>query len=263
MEDFRYYLDGPGEILVMAAGFDPGTPDVKKLYSIITAKTASFRGTTTQEKITGGRSLAPRRKILTDKEIIFELEDCEMDFRYLSLTQGEDIVTGVTTAYVFGNEGKHEINATTGKVTLAQTPKAGTLVVQFVEGTLATESVTVATAGTYSILAKELTFHTSDRGKVIQCTYQFDTEATTQTVSTKADSIPKTVFMVHKQPAFDQDNNIIGFQYIEIFKAQVGGEFEEAYAEKQPFAPKLTFEVLDSGRPDKKLVDHKYVPVSA
>jgi hypothetical protein len=63
-------------------------------------------------------------------------------------------------------------------------------------------------------------------------------------------------------PAFDENNNVKGYQYIEIYKAQVSGEFEEAYAEKQAFAPKLSFEVLDSKRFDKKIVDHRFEPAA-
>jgi len=263
MEDLRYYLDGPGEVLIMDSTFDASAPDVNKILCVVTCKTASFRGDVTEEKVTGGRSIFPKRKYLTDRSITFELEDCEMDFRYLSITQGEAIVVGATTAYAFGEDYQYTIDATTGKVTLPTTPLTDTLVVQFLDdGTLCTEATTPAGTGEYSLSGKELTFTNTDKGKDIKVSYQFTTGSTAKTVSTKTDSLPKTVKLVHKQPMFDQDNAVVGHQFIEIYKAQPSGGFEEAYQEKAAFAPKLSFEVLDPKRVDKKMVDHKIVPVA-
>lgn len=260
MENLRYYLDGPGETLITDSAFDPGSPDVNKILCVVTCKTASFTGDVTEEKVTGGRSIFPKRKYLTDRSIQFQLQDCEMDFRYLSITQGEEIVVGASTAYAFGED--YQFTIAENKVTLPETPNAGTLVIQYLDtGALMTESPTPG-AGKYSIVAKELTFNASDNAKDIKVSYQYTTGVDTKTVSTKTDSIPKTVKLVHKQICFDQDNHVIGHQFIEIYKAQPSGAFEEAYAEKTAFAPQLTFEVLDPKRVDKKMVDHKFVPVA-
>lgn len=258
MEDLRYYLDGPGETLVVDSTFDAGNPDINKIICVVTCKTAAFRGDVTQENVTGGRSIFPKRKILTEKNVTFEMEDCEMDFRYLSLTQGEDIVVGASTAYAFGED--YQFSVTSGKVQLPFTPIPGTLIVQKLsDGSLVTENV-IPSVGQYSITGATLTFNAGDEGLEIRTTYQYNTPATTKTASMKTDSLPKTVKLIHKQPCFDGDNVIIGHQFIEIFKAQTSGSFEEAYQEKAAFAPRLSFELVDPKRADKKLVDHKFVP---
>lgn len=263
MDALRYYMDGPGEVLIMTSDFDPGTPDLEKVICSMTCKTAAFRGGVTQENVTGGRGLFPKRKYLTERNVTFELEDCEMDFRYVSISQGEDINIAATTVYAFGEDFAYTINSSTGVATLGETPLDGTLVVQFADGTLCTEAATPSTTGQYSLSGKTLTFSTADKGKDINTFFQYTSDAATKTVSTLSDSLPKTVKVIHKQPTFDNDNVITGYQFIEIFKLQPSGEFEEAYAEKQAFAPKLTFELVDPKRADKKVVDHKWVPVAA
>jgi hypothetical protein len=259
----RYYMDGPGEVLIADSDFSFETPDMSKILALITCKTASFRSSVTEEKVTGGRSIFPRRKYLTDRSIVFEMEDCEMDFRYVSMSQGEAVTTGASVNWAFGEDEQYQVSATDHSITLKETPIAGSLVLQFADGTLCTEDEAPASTGEYSIAANKVTFTAADDGKVVKAIYQYNTSAETKSVATLSTSIPKTVSIVHKMPAYDENNIVKGHQYIEIYKAQISGEFEEAYAEKAAFAPKLSFEVLDSKRFDKKMVDHRFVPVPA
>jgi hypothetical protein len=250
VDKLRYFLDGPGEALIATTDFDPTNPDLSKILCVVTAKSAAFRGSATMEPVTGGRSLAPRRKFLTEREITFELSDCEMDFRYVSLSQGEDIVTGSVTVWAFGESEQYVVDDSL-KITLNHTPVPGTLIVQekdtgeLVEATLAKDTATLTGV---------------NKGDEVLAIYQYEA-ADVKQVSTLNDSIPRTVKIIHNQPMFDEDNNIIGTQQIELFKAAISGEFEEAYEERAAFAPSLTFEVLDPKRADKKLVDHRIIPV--
>lgn len=267
MEELRYFLDGPGEALIVTSDFDPEEPDLSKILCVVTAKTAAFRSTSTQENVTGGRSIFPRRRILTERGITFELTDCEMDFRYISLSQGEDIeVQGEDaaeeekiTVWAFGEDEQYTISED-NRVKLNHTPIEDTLVVQDMDGNLF-ELAQSASAGKYSLSEDTLTFDASAAGQEIKCFYQYEAPADTKQVSTKSDSLPKTVKIIHHQPAFDEDNNKIGVQEIEIYKAQVGGEFEEAFEERTPFAPSITFELVDPKRADKKVVDHRFIPI--
>jgi hypothetical protein len=262
MDQFKYFLDGPGEALIVTSDFDAASPDLSKILCVVTAKTAAFRSGTTEEKVTGGRSIFPRRKILTDREVTFELSDCEMDFRYVSLSQGEDIVITSVDAWAFGEDEQYTIGETVDNtVTLRHTPIKDTLVVQDMEGNLFVTAAAAEAGVSYSLDTDTLTFAVGDDGKEIKAFYQYE-ESSVQQVSTKNDSLPKTVKIIHHQPTFDEDNARIGTQEIEIYKAQVGGEFEESFEERSPFAPSLTFELVDPRRADKKVVDHRYIPVA-
>jgi len=256
----RYYLDGPGETLIMTSDFDPSaaTPNVNKIIAVVTSKNSSFTSSVTEEKVTGGRSMAPRRKFLTDREATLELEDCEMDFRYISLSQGEDIVDGAATGWAFGDDHRFTIATT---VTLAATPIDNTLVITGPDGKAFVKTSATPNEGEYKIDGSELTFNEADVGKKASPVYKYNTSAKTKTVSTKTTSLPKTVYIVHRMPAYDENNILLGYQEIEVFKAQTSAQFEEAYAEKTPFAPRLSFEILDPVRADKKLLDHKFIPV--
>jgi hypothetical protein len=250
---YRYYLDGPGEVLVTAVDFDFANPDVKKILIGSTCKNASIQGSATLEPVTGGRSLFPRRKILTDRALTFSMEDCEMDFRYLSMTQGEDIVVGVANAWAFGEDEQYTIpSATAYTVTLKHIPLAGTLAVLFDDGKIG-DPVAIAPAATleFQVTAAVVTFN---------AVYQYAGGATSSKVSTLSTSLPKAVKIIHKQTTYNSDNVVTGTQYVELFKVQPSPEFEEAYAEKQAYAPKLTFELIDPQRADKKIMDHIFIP---
>ncbi len=270
MEKFRYYLDGPGETLITTTDFKDYQEKLadsvegytveglaKKIICVVTAKSASFTGGAEEEDITGGRSLAPRRKMLTGREQNFEITDCEMDFRYVSLSQGEAIEVGAVTSWAFGEDHWREIAETS--ITLEETPIADTLVLQDEDGTILEKVESTPTVGQYSISAKVVTFHADQTG-IIKPMYQFTSPATTQQVSTLNTSVPKTVSIVHHQPQFDDNNKVIGTQEIEIYRASVSGEFEQAFEERSPYAPSLTFQIMDPKRADKKLVDQRSIP---
>ncbi len=256
----RYYLDGPGETLIVALDFDPATPVADKIFCVVTSKSATLRNGITMDNVTGGKSPFPRRRFLTEAAPQFELEDCEMDFRYISITSGEDIIEGALTAWAFGEDYKFKI--TGGSVTLPSTPVAGTLIVQFEDGTLltSTASTPVSTSGNYHLEGINLTFAPADEGKVIKTIYQYQT--TGKTVSRLTTSVPKAVKIIHRMPMYDDDNTIKGIQEIEIFKAQPGGDFEQAFQERAAYAPRITFDILDDKRWDKKIIDQKFIPKS-
>ena len=91
MNKERYYIDGPGEVLIVDSAFSFTTPKNDLIIAVVTAKTASFSDDVSMESVTGGRSLAPRRKFVTGRTTTFELEDCEIDFRYKAMQAGASI----------------------------------------------------------------------------------------------------------------------------------------------------------------------------
>lgn len=265
LDKLKYFLDGPGEVLVVATDFNSAAPDISKIFAVVTAKTAAFRGSATEEKVTGGRSLAPRRKFLTDREITFELSDCEMDFRYIELSQGETMTEGSVVSWAFGEEEQYVPDSDTKKFSLNHTPieiaGISSLVLQDVEGNLFSEAASTPGPGEYTLTDAEIEVNEADKYKEFKAIYQYNTPTNTRQVSTFNDSLPKTVKLLHHQPMFNEDNQKIGIQEIEIYRAAIEGEFEEAFEERTAFAPSLTFEVIDPKRPDKKLVDHRFIPI--
>lgn len=273
----RYYMDGPGEVLIMDASYSAATPGTGNIIAVVTAKNSSFRSTVQEEKVTGGRAIFPKRKFITSRENVLELEDCEMDFRYLSLTQGSSISTASVAAWAYGDNYKKEIIAYTADNTagfeLHDTPVDGTLVIKTGTGVVfnavtASASLTTSTATpTYMLSGKKVlvspaadvwvtTIPTS-----VRPIYQY-TSTTSSSVTTTASSVPKTVKVILTQTAFSNDNEILGYHQIEMYKAQAGGEFEQAFAENTAFSPKLTFELLDPQRADGKLVEYRFIPVT-
>jgi len=253
MDKNRYYLDGPGEVLIMASDFNPAVPDLSKIISSVSCKSASIGGSVEMEPVTGGRSLSPRRKFLKGRENTFEMEDCEMDFRYHSLAIGENEVVGVTTVWAFGEDFSFTVPAG-AVVALGQTPIADTITVQLADGTELTAGDPATNVAEYSLAAAAMTVHTDHIGATVITMFQYETAATAREIATLNTSLPKTVKIVHKQPTFDADNAITGYQYVEIYKAQTSAEFEQAYQEKAAYAPKLKFDILDPKRGDKKLM---------
>ena len=267
MERLKYFLDGPGECLVVGTDFDVQNPDPNKIFAVVTAKTASFGSSVEQEDVTGGRSLAPRRKILTGRDVTFELTDCEMDFRYVALSQGEDVLDDTlddlnVLLWAFGEDHQHVVDGD-DKITLKYTPATVTIdAVPVSTLVLIDENGDVIAESDYGVVGKEVTFTGGAvEGDVVKSVYQFEPPEgyVVKQVSTLNDSIPKTVKIIHHQPMFDEDNQTIGFQEIEIYRVAVSGEFEKAFEERTPFAPTINFELLDPKRHDKKLVDYRLV----
>jgi len=261
-DQLRYYIDGPGEVLITTTDFDFTNPDPNKIIAVVTCKSASISGSADMEDVTGGRSLFPKRRFKTSQSATLELTDCEMDFRYASLTSGEDIETGATEVWAFGSDYKFVIPTTAPfEIQLPNSPIADSLIVRLDDGSLM-EAATEADAGKYSLNGDKLTFAEADKGKEVELVYKYMSAAGSKSVSTLADSVPKTVKAIHKQPTFDNDNKVTGTQFIEFFKLQTSPEFREDYQERAAYAPQITFELLDPQRPDKKIFKRTWEPVT-
>lgn len=264
MDKMRYYIDGPGEVLVVASDFDMAVPDPYKILASVTAKSASITAGAELEDVTGGRGLFPQRRFQTGRNASVEFSDCEMDFRYNSIVTGEAVVKGAKTVWAYGSDYRFSVPAADAyTVTLPDTPDEGTVTVRFIEDGTVGAVAEVAAAGKPSLAAKILTFVAEDAGKEFEVMYSYQSSAEAISTSLKVDSLPKTVKVVHKQPTFDNDNNITGYQFIEFFKMQPSSEFNEDYQERAAYAPSITFELVDPKRADKKVYDRTWVPVAA
>jgi len=268
MDALRYYIDGPGELLIVTTDFSQTIPDPTKILATSTCKGVTISGDADMEDVTGGRSLFPQRKFQTGRTSKIEFTDCEMDWRYSQLVSGEKSETGAKKVWAFGSDYHFTVPLVTPfEVTLPDTPEVGTLTVRFPDGTVAngagTGETPVAAAGSPLLAAAKLTFVEADKGKDFEVMYQYTSSATTKQVSLKVDSLPKTVKVIHKQPTFDQDNNITGTQFIEFFKMQPSSAFNEDYQERAAYAPQITMDLVDPKRADKKVYDRTWVPVAA
>lgn len=262
MDARRYYLDGPGETLVVASDYDATNPSPDKIIAIVSSKSAVINYQPAFEKVTGGEGLTPRRKFITERVVTFEMEDCEMDYRYFSLSQGEEIKKGSTTAWAYGSDEITSIGDD-GTVTLSATPVADTLIFFDDGGSMFTESATPVAGSKFSLDGAVASFDLADKGRTVSPIYQYSTDEDTESVGVKSDSIPKTCKLIHRMKMFDNNNKRKGTQQLEFFLAEVGAEFAEDYREKTPATARMTFEVLDPMRPDKKILDKKWIPAKS
>lgn len=253
-EQLVYYIDGPGEVLIGAF------KDPTNVLAVATVKEAGFSGNATFEKVTGGRSLFARRQFLTEKTLSFKMTDCQMRFQYNELASGGTTSKGKVQNWAFGDLERYTVKASTGDaktITLRKAPVAGTLVLRPTTG--AAIAVAASDIADTVVTIKDENVKVGD---YVNAIYKYESEEDVLTTSTRIDSCPKSVFITHKQPCFNKDNEVIGFQYIEIFRAKSDANFEKAYSEKSPYAPSLNFEVEDPERPDGKLVDEKFEPLA-
>ena len=265
MDKLRYYIDGPGECLVVATDYDMTAPDPSKILATVTCKGVKITANADLEDVTGGRSLFPQRQFPTKRTASVEFTDCEMDFRYAQMVSGETTMTGAQTVWAFGSDYHFTVpSAAPYTVSLPNTPLTGTVTVRDVAaGTVNNVAATTAAAGSPTLADKVLTFVADDAGKTFELMYQYTSAATTKQTSLKVDSLPQTVKFIHKQPTFDDDNNITGYQFIEFFKLQPSPEFNEDYQERAAYAPAITLGLIDPKRADKKVYDRTWVPVAA
>jgi len=263
-EQLVYYIDGPGEVLIG----DFKNPS--NVIAIATVKEAGFSGNATFEKVTGGRSLFARRQFLTEKTLNFRMTDCQMRFQYLEITNGSTTTKAATENWAFGDLERYTVKAGANSgdpltITLKRAPIAGSLILRPATGaSVAIPDANIGTAGQDGTVVVTLptTMSGVAAGDYVNAIYKYTSSVDTLTTSTRIDSCPKSVFITHKQPCFNKDNEVIGFQYIEIFRAKSDAQFEKAYSEKTPYAPALNFEVEDPERPDGKLVDEKFEPLA-
>lgn len=259
-EQLVYYIDGPGEVLIG----DFKNP--QNVLAVATVKEAGFSGNATFEKVTGGRSLFARRQYLTEKTLNFRMTDCQMRFQYMEITNGSTTKKAAVENWAFGDLERYTVKAGeegAKTITLRKTPVEGSLVLRPTVGAsiaVAKEDIAAPSAdGTVVVTIKSDDIKVGD---YVSAIYKYMSAEDVLTTSTRIDSCPKSVFITHKQPCFNKDNEVIGFQYIEIFRAKSDAQFEKAYSEKSPYAPSLNFEVEDAERPDGKLVDEKFEPLA-
>ena len=257
MDALRYYIDGPGEILVTTTDFNIAKPCAQRILCSATCKGVNISGDADMEDVTGGRGLFPKRQFQTGRTAAVEITDCEMDFRYARLTTGEPIQKGSQVVTAFGSDYRFNIPSTAPyEIELEDEPIADTMTVRYIDtGTV----VAPGSANGPTLEGKKLTFQEEDAGKLIELFYSFNSGEDTLTVSQKVDSLPKTVQVIHKQPTFDNDNNITGYQYIIFFKMQPSAAFQEDYEERAAYTPQMTFNLVDPQRADKKVMDRIWV----
>lgn len=262
-DNLTFFMDGPGEILITTTDFDPTDPELYKILCSSSIKSATISSSATLESVTGGRSMFARRKFQTERTANVEFSDCVMDFRYASLVQGEDIAVGAKTVPAFGADYRFSVPATPFTQVLPETPDADSLTIRWIATGVVAKPAAVAAEGVPSLAVATLTFVIADVGKEYEVMFTYQSAATTLNVPLKVTSLPKTVKVVHKQPTFDADNTKTGDQIIEFYKLQPSPEFSEDYQERAPYAPTLSFELLDPGRADQKVFDRYWIPVAA
>jgi hypothetical protein len=172
---------------------------------------------------------------------------------------GEDSVVG--TQNVFQRE---ILTVSGGKVTLTQTPVAGTLYVFNLSGsrdngTEITVGTPASTPSTYSLNVKDVTVNSTSNpdGSQIICWYQYASPATATKISIKANKFPKAVKIYGDGLWRDSTTETDKIVKVTAFKAKAKGNF--TFTMSSSDATKLECEFDLYGVTDNTTGDIKYV----
>lgn len=219
--------------------------------AIVTLRTLKTSGVETSGETVyarGGRGNAKLVGFSSNRESRLSLEDAIFDNEAVAMLTGNDLVAGTRT--IDRNEAK---SVTSSKITLSKTPKGALISVFKVnpDGTNGDE-ITLGTpttnTGEYSILAKELTFHsTVTNGTNIRVYYKVETASDAKTVKVTSDKFGGTFRVVIDVLVVDEFTK-------KAFQGQLivpNAKFEDNFnldfaADGDPSAMTLPLEVLKS-----------------
>lgn len=155
---------------------------------------------------------------------------------------GADVVVGAGQAV---KTGMYDVVG--GKITVTETPIAGTIKV------FTSEGIVSATATN-----KEITVSTSD--EKVKCVYRYATPATTETITVSAKKNPIARKVTLQTLVIDGAENPVGYLEMEFGQAKPDGAFSiSTTSERQAQDNQITWSVL--GDANGKLCDIKLIPI--
>lgn len=208
----------------------------KKVISFVDAQDLSVESTSSKEDIVGGNKLFPIASFKQDQSLACSLTNATFDAGLMEYLDGAE----ATTAEVNMTDIMEVAIPEDGKVTLAKTPIADSVVVSGVE-----EQPTVS-EGT-------LTFATENAGKTVCIVYEYTSSAKAVEYSVGQASMSKPFIFETVFPVYDEDTQVKYNCMFKIFKAQCTSGFKLNLQHRAPFAPQIDFEARDAKRPDGKL----------
>ncbi|AAK79097.1 hypothetical protein BJV85_002874 [Clostridium acetobutylicum] len=250
-------------------GFIADAPNVlirsrktRATYTNLTATSGeiTFGGDTL--KVTGGWSFYNLAEIDKSKSITGKFTDAEMNMSSLAIASGGSVSQGKSEFEIFGDS--YQVNDE-GKITINDIVKDGSLRIngyeQIADGNVGEGQFKVSIGKSSTIVE----LPPSDKGTIVSPSYTIDVDNITS-LSVQTDDFPKSGEVIIDFPVYagseEDEQEITGYLQIIIYKAKilqstkVGGNYKTA----------STFDVqingLDPKRPDKKMYDIRFKPIS-
>ncbi|MGE6227632.1 hypothetical protein [Paenibacillus chitinolyticus] len=230
--------------------------DNKKVVALSKLKDININGTANDEKVYGGDNPYPLATFPKDKAITISATNATFSLNMLNVTQGANITTGVA---VF-TDVVSVVIPSDGQVTVDHEISGEPIIEGF---TKAADLASIST-GNYFVDTADATlihFAPADSGKEVDIVYDWNTDATAQTLSVGKDTLAKPFKFIHRIPVYDDNNRVVAEGQLTVYKAQAKNAFEFNLQSQTAFAPKFELEALDPKRMDKKLWDFTIAPV--
>jgi hypothetical protein len=210
--------------------------------------------TVTEQKVNGGDSLYSLLTFASEKTAKLTITDAVFKLEGIKAATGSTITSG---AEVWVTSDKKAI--ATGTCTLSKTTNLllDTVVANVVEtGVTLVKTSGTPTANEFKVSAAgAVTVDTALNGKTVEFSYYY-TDANGQAVHHLENDIPKVAEFRHTLISDQMDD---GKRYkidIRAYRCKANGAYTYDAKRGAAFAPKLEFEILDSGRADKRVVSY-------
>lgn len=186
-----------------------------------------------------------------------------IDLKFLAMMFGSDLAEAAGNAFQ-----REVLTVTGGKATVAQTPIAGTLFVNELQGIrdLGTEYTLTASAPTgqeYSLSGKDLTFASSEENKTVVVFYQYAAPTGSQTITLTANKFPKA-FTIYADGIWnDMETETNKAVKIIVFKAIPQTNFSITMDSTKYSDFQLTFDLMaikDNTTGNLKYIDYIVLP---
>ena len=213
------------------------------------------------EDVYGGNDLFPFFTVDKERTGKVTMSNAEFDAGLLDAAMGSTVARAATAEVLVVGEAKTVPAASTYTVELTNktTAVANTVKVCYADSgvELALVEAGSEAAGKYSYDNGTLTFAVADAGKDVLIDYKY-TVADGDVVSVLSNTLIPVVEILMVNTMKDKDGNTIK-ETITIYKAKASGKTDLSQSRGKASEHALEFSILESGRPDKKMIDFSTV----
>lgn len=231
--------------------------DESKVIGMTKLQNVTISGTGSETDVFAGDNPFPWTSFPTDKAITVTAQSANFSLKQLNITQGASVTTGTA---VF-TEVVEVLIPADGQIALDHEAIAGSVVV---DGFTEASDLATISAGQYFLDTtdgKLLHFAPDDAGQEVEIVYEWNTEATAETLSVLKDTFAKPFKFIHRIPIYDDNSQIVAQGQLTVYKAKANNSFEFNLQRQTAYAPSLELRALDPKRADKKLWDFTIAPV--
>lgn len=226
--------------------------DPTKIISFHDMQDLTVESSFSKEDVTGGNKTFPIASFKKDQALKVSATNATFSKDLLKYTDGADVTTG---AVVLPTVLEVSI-PDTGVVTLgedAPTPIAKSVVIEGFESTESAEASVSAGKFKVDTSGKTITFDASDKGKVVNIYYEYNSGAKTVEYSVGELSMNKPFKFTYIFDIYDENSQPVSKGTLIVYKTQCSSGFSIDPKHQTPVAPKFEAEAKDAQRADKKL----------